>query len=167
MSEIKEKVNKLWDFIETHTTEKDEYPKDLYDSLEDFINLEEELIQTIAEYGNLAIKYLELEKEKKELEVKLDRCLGMGRRSQPLEYLRGKLCWYLKDDILKLLRPEFKMVENYIERLEKALDKACERLEESCPVDQELVEDLDCDNCNDNCKKCWKKYFMKEVLGNE
>ena len=61
MSEIKEKVNKLWDFIETHATEKDEYPKDLYDSLEDFINLEEELIQTINEYGNLTIKYLELQ----------------------------------------------------------------------------------------------------------
>ena len=53
------------------------------------------------------------------------------------------------------------------DKLKKALDKACERLEESCPVDQELVEDLDCDECNNNCKECWKKYFMKEVLGNE
>ena len=71
MSEIKEKVNKLWDFIETHSTEKDEYPKDLYDSLEDFINLEEELIQTINEYGNLTIKYLELQDENQKLKYKL------------------------------------------------------------------------------------------------
>jgi hypothetical protein len=42
MREIKEKVNKLWDFIETHYTEKDEYPKDLYGFLEDFIDIEKE-----------------------------------------------------------------------------------------------------------------------------
>lgn len=46
----------------------------------------------------------------------------------------------------------------------KALDKACERLDWDCPVSQELVDDLDCENCNDNCKECWKKYFLKEVL---
>ena len=55
----------------------------------------------------------------------------------------------------------------YIEKLENALDKACERLEESCPVEEELIEDLDCDEWDDNCKECWKKYFMKEVLGND
>lgn len=54
-----------------------------------------------------------------------------------------------------------------LEQLEKALDKACERLEWTCPVDQELVEDLDCDECDNNCKECWKKYFMKEVLKDE
>ena len=51
-----------------------------------------------------------------------------------------------------------------LEKLEKALDKACEKLDYTCPVEEELVEDLDCDDCDNNCKDCWKKYFMKEVL---
>ena len=51
------------------------------------------------------------------------------------------------------------------DKLKKALDKACERLDYTCiPVEEELVEDLDCDN---NCKECWKKYFMKEVSKND
>lgn len=51
------------------------------------------------------------------------------------------------------------------DKLKKALDKACEKLDYTCiPVEEELVEDLDCDN---NCKECWKKYFMKEVLHND
>ena len=49
----------------------------------------------------------------------------------------------------------------------KALDKACEILDWDCPVSQDLVDDLDCENCNDNYKECWKKYFLKEVLENE
>lgn len=73
MSEIKEKVNELWDFIEKHITEKDEYPKKLYDYLEDFIDLEKELEQTITEYGNLTIQYLKLEKENNKLLIENER----------------------------------------------------------------------------------------------
>lgn len=54
-------------------------------------------------------------------------------------------------------------------KLKQALDKACERLEyyiDNCPCGEELIEDLDCDECDSNCKECWKKYFMKEVLEN-
>lgn len=39
-------------------------------------------------------------------------------------------------------------------KLEKALDKACERLDYDCPVGINLIDDLDCEN------KCWKKYFL-------
>ena len=56
------------------------------------------------------------------------------------------------------------------DRLKKAFDKACELLEDytgHCPCGEELIEDLDCNECDNNCKECWKKYFMKEVLGNE
>ena len=52
-----------------------------------------------------------------------------------------------------------------LEKLEKALDKACELLADytgSCPREEELVEDLDCDECDNNCKECWKKYFMRD-----
>ena len=67
---------------------------------------------------------------------------------------------YLDFDKLKKENQELK---DYI----KALDKACEILDWDCPVSQELVDDLDCENCNDNYKECWKKYFLKEVLENE
>ena len=91
----------------------------------------------------------------------------MSDKFNPVQYLKGKLCWYLKSNILKLLEPEFELIEIRIKILEEALDKACEQLEWTCPVDQELVEDLNCDGCDNNCKECWKKYFMKEVLGSE
>lgn len=51
------------------------------------------------------------------------------------------------------------------QKLEKALDKACERLNWDCPVSQDLIADLDCENrCSDDfeecCKECWKLYFL-------
>ena len=55
--------------------------------------------------------------------------------------------------------------ENQI--LKKALDKACEMLEWGCPVEQDLIDYLDCENCKNTEKECWKKYFLKEVLENE
>lgn len=38
--------------------------------------------------------------------------------------------------------------------LEKAFDKACERLDYDCPVGINLIDDLDCENCCDDIKKC-------------
>lgn len=64
---------------------------------------------------------------------------------------------------------DFDVYQRQLEKLEKALDKACERLEYytgNCPCGEELIEDLDCDECDNNCKECWKKFFMKEVLKN-
>ena len=52
-------------------------------------------------------------------------------------------------------------------KLKKALDKACEMLEWGCPVEQDLIDYLDCENCKNTEKECWKKYFLKEVLENE
>lgn len=60
-----------------------------------------------------------------------------------------------------LVRLEKLEKENQI--LKKALDKACERLDWDCPVSQRLVDDLDCENCKNTVKECWKKYFLKEV----
>ena len=58
-----------------------------------------------------------------------------------------------------------------VEMLEKALDKACELLADYtgiCPFSKKLMYETNCDlNCKDTYKECWKKYFMKEVLGNE
>lgn len=81
----------------------------------------------------------------------------MNDREQPTKYI-------------SVLRSVYNRLENKVEQLEKALDKACERLEDctgDCPRGLELVEDLDCDECDNNCKECWIKYFMKEVLGND
>ena len=51
--------------------------------------------------------------------------------------------------------------------LKKALDKSCEMLEWGCPVEQDLIDDLDCENCKNTEKECWKKYFLNEVVDNE
>lgn len=53
------------------------------------------------------------------------------------------------------------------EELTKVLDKACERLDYDCLVSQDLINDLDCENCNDDTKGCWRKYFLKEVTRDE
>lgn len=55
-------------------------------------------------------------------------------------------------------------LHNEKEELKKAFDKACERLDWSCPTEQDLVDDFDCENCKDDYKECWKKYFLNEVL---
>lgn len=63
---------------------------------------------------------------------------------------------------------EFLIKEN--EKLKKALEKACKILSWDCPCDQDLINDLDCeDRCQPNidCTECWKKYFLKEVVNNE
>ena len=79
-----------------------------------------------------------------------------------LEDIRSILYKYLEsptdvDEVIDLIIKD-------IERLEKALDIACEKLEYTCPVEEELTNDLDCDDCSNNCKGCWKIYFLKEVL---
>lgn len=54
-------------------------------------------------------------------------------------------------------------------KYEEAFDRSCNYIADSlgeCPVSQDLVDDLDCENCSDNYVDCWKKYFM-EVLENE
>ena len=54
------------------------------------------------------------------------------------------------------------------DKLKKVIDKACEKLEWTCPFEQKLMFETDCDlNCKDTYKECWKKYFMKEVLDND
>lgn len=53
-------------------------------------------------------------------------------------------------------------------KLKKALEKACKILSWDCPCCQDLIDDLDCENrCQPDIDyaECWKKYFLKEVLG--
>lgn len=72
------------------------------------------------------------------------------------------------DDLIQGILALNKRVIERNKKLNKALDLACERLDWDCPVGQDLIDDLDCENCDtDKEKKCWKKYFLKEVFGNE
>ena len=67
------------------------------------------------------------------------------------------------DDLIQGILALNKRVIERNKRLLKALDKACERLDWDCPVGQNLIDDLDCENCDiDKEKECWKKYFLKE-----
>lgn len=70
------------------------------------------------------------------------------------------------------LENENKELKEEYEKLKKALDKACKRLDWDCPVSQDLIDDLDCENrCSTDfeecCRECWKIYFLKEVLVDE
>ena len=68
---------------------------------------------------------------------------------------------------------KYQKLEKENQKLKKALELACELLGyRDCPVEQELIDDLDCENrCSEGfeecCKECWKIYFLKEVLENE
>ena len=60
-------------------------------------------------------------------------------------------------------------MKNYKKKIKnlKKHFKACEMLEWGCPVEQDLIDYLDCENCKNTEKECWKKYFLKEVIDNE
>lgn len=90
---------------------------------------------------------------------------GKEAFQQVLNKVRNTSRWY--EDELKLIQQDLDKLEN----LEKALDKACELLADYtgiCPFSKKLMYETNCDlNCKDTYKECWKKYFMKEVLGNK
>ena len=73
-------------------------------------------------------------------------------------------CWFKYLEELEKENQELKEENN---NLKKALDKACEMLEWGCPVEQDLIDYLDCENCKNTEKECWKKYFLNEVKDNE
>ena len=45
-------------------------------------------------------------------------------------------------------------------KLEKALDKACDMIG-ICPPNVDVEE---CEKVENECKECWKKYLLEEVL---
>ena len=56
-------------------------------------------------------------------------------------------------------------ITKYAEKLDKALDKACELISEldGCPF-WTLDEDISCqESCTDDVKKCWREYLMKGI----
>ena len=88
-----------------------------------------------------------------------------------LEIIFEKLYLILTENLREDLVKPIKQDLDKLEKLEKAFDKACERLEYytgTCPFEQELIYETNCDlNCKDTYKECWKKYFMIEVLHND
>ena len=55
-------------------------------------------------------------------------------------------------------------IRQYAEKLDKALDKACDSISdysESCPFDM-YDKDMNCqESCTNNTEKCWREYLMK------
>lgn len=76
------------------------------------------------------------------------------------------VCENAKFIIIKDLK-RLEQLEKENTKLKQALEKACERLDYTCPVEEELIEDLNCEECNSNSEECWVKFFLKEVLKNE
>ena len=71
------------------------------------------------------------------------------------------------DTLINCIEMENQELKEENTNLKKAFDKACEMLEWGCPVEQDLIDDLDCENCKNTEKECWKKYFLNEVKDNE
>ena len=57
-------------------------------------------------------------------------------------------------------------LRQYAEKLDRALDRACEELGNSrgCPIEKLKMDndgEIDCNYENHDCKKCWRDYLMK------
>lgn len=89
---------------------------------------------------------------------------NISKELEEVEY--GSRVWYLLTDENNLIKNHLELIKEN-NNLKKALDKACEMLEWGCPVEQDLIDNLDCENCKDTEKECWKKYFLNEVKENE
>lgn len=136
--------------------EKDFYEGVIYRANKKLHELEKELRQTKSNFKNsqthskncykkLKAKFLKFEKENQELKEDLEESF----------------------DYNALRQLKINSLEEENTKLEKALEKSCEKLEYTCPVEEELIDDLDCENCKDNYKECWKKFFLKEVFEDE
>ena len=81
-----------------------------------------------------------------------------------------------KDDLIDLLniaQCNYEVAQNrifnvtkYVEKLDKALDRACDTLTNynSCNIDNIKLTndgDFDCNFEKHDCKKCWREYLMK------
>lgn len=113
--------------------------------------------EIIRELKNYIIEATNIDTSPKEMEVLDNFCFRLWQLGLTLE-TKNKL---------KSLEKENQELKEENNNLKKALDKACERLEWGCPVEQDLIDDLDCENCKNTEKECWKKYFLKEVFENE
>ena len=118
MTEIEKKVNELRDFIETHYTEKDEYPKYLYDILEDFIDMEKEnkeLRKSIKSWnengGNLLKENIKLKKVieflVKVFHFKVEKLTTLNSESEYYLYWQDKFSSYgdpITQELYELLK---------------------------------------------------------------
>lgn len=110
-------------------------------------NIRQELIETIKQDLD---RLEQLEKENKELKDKI----------KEMEVLNENLNKYIDNFRQNANIQDLNRLQE-IYKLEKALEKVCEKLSDDCPVSQELIDDLDCENCNSNSKECWVKFFLK------
>ena len=100
----------------------------------------------------------EIQERFKEIKCSADKC-----ENCPLGFESG-VCLKNTFEHKWKLQEENQELKEENQNLKKALDKACEMLEWGCPVEQDLIDDLDCENCKSTEKECWKKYFLNEVL---
>jgi uncharacterized protein (DUF3084 family) len=124
------------------------------------------LLDTTMESDDRIICELLKEKEQLKNDIKLnetqidDLTLEVANYKHALEE-KNEIIMDLKDLGVKIGREKY--------QLEKALDKAYERLNWDCPVSQAVIDDLDCENrCSSDfeevCKECWKMFFLNLVV---
>ena len=73
---------------------------------------------------------------------------------------------FLKRELKKHLREEFNL-QNQLQEKNKIIDEMLNYgiFDCDCPLGSELGNKkmFDCENCNDNSKKCWLKYFENKI----
>jgi DNA integrity scanning protein DisA with diadenylate cyclase activity len=107
--------------------------------------------------------------------MQLEELMGTTKSDQKLIFKDYKeqhvdMADFDKDKCIEIIEKDLERLEQLEEentKLKQALEKACERLDDDCPVSQELIDDLDCEKCDSNSKECWVKFFLKEALKNE
>lgn len=95
------------------------------------------------------------------------------------KYSYSTLMRFTKTDLIELLniaqhnyevaQSRIFNVTKYAEKLNKALDRACDMLvnPKGCPIDNLKMDnngEIDCNFENQDCKKCWIKYFDEIYL---
>lgn len=108
----------------------------------------------------------EIKKDYELIKQDLDRLEQLEKERQEVETRLSSKETNTFDEIATMIKKanDYDVLVNKCKQLEKALEKSCELLDYTCPVEEELIDDLDCENCEDNYKECWKIFFLKEVL---
>lgn len=168
VSEIyKEELDTIKQDLEAYEQLKQDHDKTLINNGELVVKVEdlkEDLRLTTIERTNCEdlweeehLKCCELEKENQELKEKAQKYDELCKHNVMESQSFG-------DDLIQGILALNKRVIERNKRFLKALDKACEMIAICPPFDVNVEE---CEKVENECKDCWKRYLLKEVLENE
>ena len=89
--------------------------------------------------------------ELKQIKQDLDKLEKLEKERQEIETKLSSNETNTFDEIATMIKKAngYDVLVNKCKQFEKALEKSCEMLDYTCPVEEELIDDLDCENCKD------------------